>query len=152
MTLARIFDDGDDFDMAPPDIAAGGEVASHVDTQPRLPLCDQFPGGLMQKGLVPFVHDRRAFGPVAAVTYGEHDGAMTDITDAPAHRRRHPAGGRGGRIWRYFCSAHAHRGHAGGTGGLAKRPDGFRCRIPHLGVRAGKNHLINGLIGADAQR
>ena len=41
------------------------------------------------------------------------------VTDAPAHRRRHPAGGRGGRIWRYFRSAHAHRGHAGGTGGLA---------------------------------
>ena len=39
------------------------------------------------------------------------------VTDAPAHRRRHPAGGRGGRIWRYFRSAHAHRGHAGGTGG-----------------------------------
>ena len=52
------------------------------------------------------------------------------VTDAPAHRRRHPAGGRGGRIWRYFRSAHAHRGHAGGTGGLAKRPDGFRRRIP----------------------
>ena len=32
-------------------------------------------------------------------------------------------------------------------GGLAKRPDGFRRRIPHLGVRAGKSHLINGLIG-----
>ena len=63
------------------------------------------------------------------------------------HRRRHPAGGRGGRIWRYFRSAHAHRGHAGGTGGLAKRPDGFRRRIPHLGVRAGKSHLINGLLG-----
>ena len=60
--------------------------------------------------------------------------------------RRHPAGGRGGRIWRYFRSAHAHRGHAGGTGGLAKRPDGFRRRIPHLGVRAGKSHLINGLV------
>ena len=59
---------------------------------------------------------------------------------------RHPAGGRGGRIWRYFRSAHAHRGHAGGTGGLAKRPDGFRRRIPHLGVRAGKSHLINGLL------
>ena len=68
------------------------------------------------------------------------------VTDAPAHRRRHPAGGRGGRIWRYFCSAHAHRGHAGGTGGLAKQPDGFRRRIPHLGVRAGKSHLINGLL------
>ena len=69
------------------------------------------------------------------------------VTDAPAHRCRHPAGGRGGRIWRYFRSAHAHRGHAGGTGGLAKRPDGFRRRIPHLGVRAGKSHLINGLLG-----
>ena len=68
------------------------------------------------------------------------------VTDAPAHRRRHPAGGRGGRIWRYFRSAHAHRGHAGGTGGLAKRPEGFRRRIPHLGVRAGKSHLINGVI------
>ena len=68
------------------------------------------------------------------------------VTDAPAHRRRHPAGGRGGRIWRYFRSAHAHRGHAGGTGGLAKRPDGFRRRIPPLGVRAGKSHLINGLL------
>ena len=76
------------------------------------------------------------------------------VTDAPAHRRRHPAGGRGGRIWRYFRSAHAHRGHAGGTGGLAKRPDGFRRRIPHLGVRAGKSHLINGLlrIGGDRPR
>ena len=52
-----------------------------------------------------------------------------------------------GGIWRYFRSAHAHRGHAGGTGGLAKRPDGFRRRIPHLGVRAGKSHLINGLVG-----
>ena len=30
-------------------------------------------------------------------------------------------------------------------GVLAKRPDGFRRRIPHLGVRAGKSHLINGL-------
>ena len=68
------------------------------------------------------------------------------VTDAPAHRRRHPARGRGGRIWRYFRSAHAHRGHAGGTGGLAKRPDGFRRRIPHLGVRAAKSHLINGLL------
>ena len=68
------------------------------------------------------------------------------VTDAPAHRRRHPAGGRGGRIWRYFRSAHAHRSHAGGTGGLAKRPDGFRRRILHLGVRAGKSHLINGLL------
>ena len=72
------------------------------------------------------------------------------VTDAPAHRRRHPAGGRGGRIWRYFRSAHAHRGHAGGTGGLAKRPDGFRRRIPHLGVRAGKSHLINGLYKGSA--
>ena len=35
-------------------------------------------------------------------------------------------------------------------GGLAKRPDGFRRRIPHLGVRAGKSHLINGLL-ADSQ-
>ncbi len=59
---------------------------------------------------------------------------------------RHPARGRGGRIWRYFRAAHAHRGHAGRTGGLAKRPDGFRRRIPHLGVRAGKSHLINGLL------
>ena len=42
------------------------------------------------------------------------------VTDAPAHRRRHPAGGRGGRIWRYFRSAHAHRGHAGGWGGSRK--------------------------------
>ena len=47
-----------------------------------------------------------------------------------------------------FRSAHAHRGHAGGTGGLAKPPDGFRRRIPHLGVRAGKRHLINGLLCA----
>ena len=54
--------------------------------------------------------------------------------------------------WRYFRSAHAHRGHAGGTGGLAKRPDGFRRRIPHLGVRAGKSHLINGLLGLDVAR
>ena len=29
---------------------------------------------------------------------------------------------------------------------VAKRPDGFRRRIPHLGVRAGKSHLINGLL------
>ena len=64
------------------------------------------------------------------------------------HRRRHPAGGRGGRIWRYFRAAHAHRGHAGGTGAPAKRPDGFRRRIPHLGVRAAKSHLINGLLEA----
>ena len=68
------------------------------------------------------------------------------VADAPTHRRRHPARGRGGRIWRYFRAAHAHRGHAGRTGGLAKRPDGFRRRIPHLGVRAGKSHLINGLL------
>ncbi len=70
------------------------------------------------------------------------------VADAPTHRRRHPAGGRGGRIWLYFRAAHAHRGHAGSTGGLGKRPDGFRRRIPHLGVRAGKSHLINGLIGS----
>ena len=70
------------------------------------------------------------------------------VADAPTHRRRHPARGRGGRIWRYFRAAHAHRGHAGHTGGLAKRPDGFRRRIPHLGVRAGKSHLINGLLTA----
>ena len=41
------------------------------------------------------------------------------VADAPTHRRRHPARGRGGRIWRYFRAAHAHRGHAGRTGGLA---------------------------------
>ncbi len=52
-----------------------------------------------------------------------------------------------GGYWRYFRSAHAHRGHAGGTGGFAKRPVGFRRRILHLGVRAGKSHLINGLLG-----
>ena len=74
-------------------------------------------------------------------------GHNLSLLNAPAHRRRHPAGGRGGRIWRYFRSAQAHRGHDGGTGGLAKRPDGFRRRIPHLGVRAEKSHLINGLIG-----
>ena len=34
----------------------------------------------------------------------------------------------------------------GARGGLAKRPDGFRRRIPHLGLRAGKSHLINGLL------
>ena len=28
----------------------------------------------------------------------------------------------------------------------SKRPDGFRRRIPHLGVRAGKSHLINALL------
>ena len=39
-----------------------------------------------------------------------------------------------------------------GTGGLAKRPDGFRRRIPHLGVRAGKNHLINGLLSDNRPR
>ena len=33
--------------------------------------------------------------------------------------------------------------------GLAKRPDGFRRRIPHLGVRAEKSHLIIGLVGDD---
>ena len=71
------------------------------------------------------------------------------VADAPTHRRRHPARGRGGRIWRYFRAAHAHRGHAGRTGGLAKRPDGFRRRIPHLGVRAGKSHLINGLLSIE---
>ncbi len=60
---------------------------------------------------------------------------------------RHPAGGRGGRIWRNFRAAHAHRGHGGGPGGLGKRPDGFRRRIPHLahishlGVRADKDPL-----------
>ena len=37
-------------------------------------------------------------------------------------------------------------------GGLAKRPDGFRRRIPHLGVRAGKSHLINGLLGRGPER
>ena len=74
------------------------------------------------------------------------------VADAPTHRRRHPARGRGGRIWRYFRAAHAHRGHAGRTGGLAKRPDGFRRRIPHLGVRAGKSHLINGLLRRDTMK
>ena len=53
-------------------------VASHIDTQLRRPLCDQFPDGLMQKGLVPFVHDRCAFGAIAALTHGEHDRAMTE--------------------------------------------------------------------------
>ena len=52
------------------------------------------------------------------------------VTDAPAHRRRHPAGGRGGRIWRYFRSAHAHRGHAGGTGGGARKA-ARRLSPPH---------------------
>ena len=58
-----------------------------------------------------------------------------------------PGGGRGGRIWRRFRAAHAHRGHGGGPAGLGKRPDGFRRRIPHpahishLGVRAGKEPL-----------
>ncbi len=33
-------------------------------------------------------------------------------------------------------------------GGFAKRPVGFRRRFLHLGVRAGKSHLINGLISA----
>ena len=47
------------------------------------------------------------------------------------------AGGYGG----IFVLLTPHRGHAGGTGGLAKRPDGFRRRIPHLGVRAGKRPL-----------
>ena len=54
------------------------------------------------------------------------------------------AGGYGG-----IFVLHAHRGHAGRTGGLAKRPDGFRRRIPHLGVRAGKSHLINGVNGGN---
>ena len=53
----------------------------------------------------------------------------------------HPAGGRGGRIWRYFRSAHAHRGHAGGTGAPAKRPDGFRRRIPSSGSESRKKPL-----------
>ena len=26
-------------------------------------------------------------------------------------------------------------------------PDGFRRRIPHLGVRAAKSHLVNGPVG-----
>ena len=65
--------------------------------------------------------------------------------DAPAHRRRHPAGGRGGRIWRYFRSAHAHRGcwwHGGA------RKAARRLSPPHSssGSEAGKSHLINGLI------
>ena len=42
------------------------------------------------------------------------------VADAPTHRRRHPARGRGGRIWRYFRAAHAHRGHAGRTGGVSQ--------------------------------
>ena len=70
---------------------------------------------------------------------------------APTHRRRHPARGRRADMQRYFRAAHAHRGHAGRTGGLAKRPDGFRRRIPHLGVRAGKSHLINGLIEGNSR-
>ena len=37
-------------------------------------------------------------------------------------------------------------------GVFAKRPDGFRRRIPHLGVRAGKSHLINGLLRHDLAR
>ena len=91
---------------------------------------------------------------VAAELHPADEGDTTTLSktlakaeaNLPAHRRRHPAGGRGGRIWRYFRSAHAHRGHAGGTGDLAKRPDSFRRGIPHLGVRAGKSHLINGLV------
>ena len=38
---------------------------------------------------------------------------------------------------------------AGRTGGLAKRPDGFRRRIPHLGVRAGKKPLNQRAVSAD---
>ena len=41
-----------------------------------------------------------------------------------------------------FC----HRWNKWEGQGLAERPAGFRRRIPHLGVRAGKSHLINGLL------
>ncbi len=43
------------------------------------------------------------------------------VADAPTHRRRHPARGRGGRIWRYFRAAHAHRGHADWSRKAARR-------------------------------
>ena len=43
---------------------------------------------------------------------------------------------RGGFCWRASCRACF----------FSLRPDGFRRRIPHLGVRAGKSHLINGLL------
>ena len=64
------------------------------------------------------------------------------VADAPTHRRRHPARGRGGRIWRYFRAAHAHRGHAGRTGGLAKRPDAAAFLIERK-----SNGLLSGRIG-----
>ena len=49
---------------------------------------------------------------------------------AALDRRRHrPREAVAGGYWRYFRAAHAHRGHAGRTGGLAKRPDGFRFLI-----------------------
>ena len=41
-------------------------------------------------------------------------------------RRRHPAGGRGGRIWRYFRSVPSTGAMLVARGELAKRPDGFR--------------------------
>ena len=80
------------------------------------------------------------------------------VADAPTHRRRHPARGRGGRIWRYFRAAHAHRGHAGRTGGSRKAArrfspphssSGSESRKKPLNQRAGK---IPGMTYRGAER
>ena len=69
------------------------------------------------------------------------------VADAPTHRRRHPARGRGGRIWRYFRAAHAHRGHAGRSD-RPHRLGGWRNRLRRDRLRRGMNpgqwRLFNG--------
>ena len=71
-------------------------------------------------------------------------GHNLSVADAPTHRRRHPARGRGGRIWRYFRAkmltpTGGHAGRHWGSRKAARRF--FAARIPQ-GVRAGKSHLI----------
>ena len=56
------------------------------------------------------------------------------VADAPTHRRRHPARGRGGRIWPVFsCCSRPPGRMLVALGVIAKRPDGFRP--PHSSSR-----------------
>ena len=66
--------------------------------------------------------------------------------------RRSMDGSRSGRCGRAGTWSPAADPRYPASRGLAKRADGFRRRIPHLGVRAGKSHLINGLLRPDGPK
>ena len=72
------------------------------------------------------------------------------VADAPTHRRRHPARGRGGRIWRYFRAAHAHRGHAGRTGGSRKAARRFSPPHSSSGSESRKKPLNQRAVNSTA--